>query len=226
MLCAARQPVQQTSGAAGVARIGARQGDISSLRVSLRSLRLIARSLTLGHTSRLSAMTTLQLHLFNCIYLAISVIVAILTRATARRLFGALAGAAVGGLLAISGIALGERLLWWHMSITWAPWYLILLWIDFTVCAYVFLILWRIVRRFGWRGLAVVILATSVIGPLRDYWYMKRFPEWGAYGPGVTPFVVIAAGYPILIVVGYAVMRIIAGPARGDRLARPLWKVA
>jgi hypothetical protein len=206
--------------------MGARQGDLSSLRVSLRSLRLIARSLTLGHTSRLSAMTTLQLHLFNCIYLAISVIVAILTRATARRLFGALAGAAVGGLLAISGIALGERLSWWHMSITWAPWYLILLWIDFTVCAYVFLILWRIVRRFGWRGLAVVMLATSVIGPLRDYWYMKRFPEWGAYGPGVTPLVVIAAGYPILIVVGYAMMRIIAGQAREDRLARALWKVA
>jgi len=171
-------------------------------------------------------MTTLQLHLFNCIYLAISVIVAILTRATARRLIGALAGAAVGGLLAISGIALGERLSWWHMSITWAPWYLILLWIDFTVGAYVFLILWRIVRRFGWRGLAFVMVASAVIGPPRDYWYMKRFPEWGTYGPGVSPFVAIAVLYPIVMVVGYAVMRIIAGPARGDRLARPLWKGA
>jgi hypothetical protein len=171
-------------------------------------------------------MTTLQLHLFNCIGLAISAMVVILTRATIRRVLGALAGAAVSGVVAICIIALGEDFAWWHMAITWEPYFLLLLWIDFTVCAYVFLIIWRIVRRFGGRGLVIVVVAAAIIGPPRDHWYMKKFPEWGAYGPGVTPFLVIAASYAILIVVGYAVMRMVAGPAGADRLAKRLWKAA
>ena len=54
-------------------------------------------------------MTTLQLHLFNCIYLVVSVVFALLTRATARRITGALAGAAASGVLALGIIAHGER---------------------------------------------------------------------------------------------------------------------
>jgi hypothetical protein len=42
-----------------------------------------------------STMTTQQLHLFNCLYLVMLIAVAILTRATPRRIAGALAGAAV-----------------------------------------------------------------------------------------------------------------------------------
>jgi hypothetical protein len=46
-------------------------------------------------------MTTLQLHLFNCLYLAIFVAVAFITRATTRRVVGALAGGAVFGVVAL-----------------------------------------------------------------------------------------------------------------------------
>src|SRR6266436_6605400 len=129
-------------------------------------------------------MTTQQLHLFNVLYLLLLAVVAVLTRATARRIAGALAGGAVAGVVALGVVALGEKAGWWHMAITWAPYFLTLLWIDFSLAGFIFLITWRIARRFGWRGLGVVLAVAAVIGPPRDYWYMRHFPEWGSYGPG------------------------------------------
>src|SRR5438876_768906 len=103
-------------------------------------------------------MTTQQLHLFNCFYLVVLVVVAVLTRATGRRIAGALAGGAAVGVVALGIIALGEKAGWWHMAITWEPYFLTLMLIGFTLCAFVFLITWRIARRFGWRGLAVLLV--------------------------------------------------------------------
>ena len=171
-------------------------------------------------------MTTQQLHLFNGIGLVVFVVVAILTRATARRVVGALAGGAALGVVALGIIALWVEAGWWRFAITWEPCYLTLLWIDFALGAYIFLITWRIARRFGGRGLAVVVIAAAVIGPPRDYWYTKRFPEWGSYTPGVAPVLAISATYVILVVVGHGVMRRVAGPARGSPLARRPWESA
>ena len=171
-------------------------------------------------------MTTQQLHLFNGIGLVVFVVVAILTRATARRVVGALAGGAALGVVALGIIALCVEAGWWRFAITWEPYYLTLLWIDFALGAFIFLITWRIARRFGWRGLAVVVIAAAVIGPPRDYWYMQRFPEWGSYAPGVAPILAISATYVILVVLGHGVMRLVAGPARGSPLARRPWESA
>jgi hypothetical protein len=168
-------------------------------------------------------MTSLQLHLFNCIGLVVFVVVAFFTRPTARRIVGALAGAAAFGLVALGIIALGEAVGWWHMAITWEPYFLTLLWIDFVVCAYIYLITWRIARRFGWRGQVVVVIVAAVIGPPRDYWYMTTFPEWGTYRPGIAPVLAISMTYVIMVVLGHGVMRLVAGPARADRLARRPW---
>ena len=49
---------------------------------------------------------------------------------------------------------------------------------------------------------------------------MRRFPEWGSYGPGIAPVLAISASYVVLVLVGHGVMRLVAGPAREDRLAR------
>jgi hypothetical protein len=171
-------------------------------------------------------MTTMQLYLFSGIYLVVTVVVAILTRATGRRIAGALAGGAAAGVVTLGIIALGERVGWWHMAITWEPYFLTLTLIGFTVCAFIFLITWRIARRFGGRGLAVVLVVLAIIGPPRDYWYMRQFPEWGSYGPGVAPVLAISAAYVILVLVGHGVMRLVAGPARNDRLARRPWETA
>src|SRR5712692_2921861 len=121
-------------------------------------------------------MTTTQLHLFNCLYLVVLVVVAVLTRATARRIAGALAGGAASGIVVLGIIALGEEVGWWHMAITWEPYFLTLLYLDFVVSAApIYLVTWRIARRFGWRGLALVVVVLAVIGPPRDYGYMARF---------------------------------------------------
>ena len=123
-------------------------------------------------------------------------------------------------------IALGQRVGWWHFVIVWEPYYLTLLWIDFAVCSYVYLITWRIARCFGWHGLAVVVALAAAIGPPRDRWYFQRFPEWGSYGPGVAPTLAVAAIYIIMVVLGHYVMWLVAGPAGADRLARRPWETA
>jgi hypothetical protein len=169
-------------------------------------------------------MTTQQLHLFNCLYLVILGVVAVFTRATARRIAGAVAGAAAAGVVALGIIAFGERAGWWHMAITWEPYFLTLMWIDLALCGYVFLITWRLARRFGGRGLAVLAFVAAVIGPPRDYWYMRRFPEWGAYEPGIAPVLAISGTYVLLGIVGHGLMRLVAGPASADRLARRPWE--
>lgn len=60
-------------------------------------------------------------------YLAVLVAVAFFTRATARRIAGALAGGAAFGVVALGIIALGEEVGRWHMAITWEPYFVTLL---------------------------------------------------------------------------------------------------
>jgi hypothetical protein len=169
-------------------------------------------------------MTTHQLHLFNVIYLVVLIGVILLTRPTPRRVVGAVAGGLAFGFVALGIIALGERFGLWHMAITWDAYFLALLAIGMAEAAFVFLITWRIARRWGWRGLAVVVCLVAIIGPPRDYWYMARFPEWGYYSPGMAPILAISATYVLMIVLGHAVMRLIAGPAGADPLARRPWE--
>ena len=84
-------------------------------------------------------------------------------------------------------VAIGESARWWHFVMPWEPYFLTLMWIGMIPCGFIFLITWRIARRFGGRGLAVVICVVAVVGPLRDSWYMTMFPEWGSYAPGFAP---------------------------------------
>lgn len=169
-------------------------------------------------------MTTHQIYLFTCAYLVLLVIVAVLTRPTLRRLAGALIGAAIMGGAALGIIAIGEKANWWHFVITWELPYLILLWVGIIPCGYIFLITWRIARRFGARGLAVALCVAAVVGPLRDAWYMARFPEWGSYGPGLAPTLATSATYVLLGIIGHGSMRLIAGPAASDPLVRSRWR--
>jgi hypothetical protein len=165
-------------------------------------------------------MTTQIIHVFNGLYLAILIVVAVLTRATPLRIAGAMAGGLAYGVVALGIVALGENVGLWHMAITWEPYLLTLLMINFALSAYVYLITWRIDRRFGWRGLALVVIVAAIMGPPRDYSFMAKYPEWGAYAPGVAPVLAVAANYVLLVLVGHSVMRLVAGPAREDRLAR------
>jgi hypothetical protein len=171
-------------------------------------------------------MTTQQLYLINCLYLVALVLVAFFTRATRRRCAGALFGGAVAGAMALGADALGEKWGWWRMTI-FGPHMLSLVYLGFVVSLTpIFLVTWRVARKFGWRGLAVVVLVLTVIGPPRDYAFMARFPEWGSYAPGIVPILAIAALYAMLVAVGHSVMRLVAGPAGTDRLVRWPWESA
>jgi hypothetical protein len=167
--------------------------------------------------------TIRQIYLFGCAYLVLFTAVAVLTRATARRIAGALAGAAVAAVAIVGIVAIGERAEWWHFSIPWEPYYLALMSVATLPCGFVFLLTWRIARRYGGRGLAVVALVAAIIGPLRDYRYMAMFPEWGAYAPGLAPAFAISAAYVTLGFLGHLTMRVVSGPATADPLADRTW---
>ena len=172
-------------------------------------------------------MTTQQLYVFGCLYLVILAVVVVLTRATPRRIAGALAGSAVGSVALLGSVAIGESVGWWHFVIPWEPYFLTLMFIGATCgFGFVFLLTWRIARRFDGRGLAVVVFAAAVLGPVRDHAYMARFPEWGSYAPGFAPVFAISAAYVILGILGHGTMRLIAGPASADSLAHRPWEPA
>jgi hypothetical protein len=165
-------------------------------------------------------MTAQQLHLFNCAYVAVLVVVVYFTRPTARRIAGALAGGATLGLVCLGAITLCEALGWWRFTFTWTPFFCLLFYVNLVISGTpIFLITWRLARRFGWPGLAVFLGALAAFGPFRDYWWMAKFLEWGTYAVGVAPGLAISATYFATVAAGHAVMRLVAEPAVDDRLA-------
>ena len=170
-------------------------------------------------------MTTRQLILMTCLYLAALVVVTYVTRATTRRIAGALAGGAVVGLVALGVVTIGEAQGWWRVPFTQTPYVLLLGYLGFAIsCTPIYLITWRVARRFSWRGLAVFFGAATIIGPIRDYRFAAAFPEWIIFAPGVAPVLAVGATYAVIVALGHAVMRLVAGPACEDLLARRFWK--
>jgi hypothetical protein len=166
-------------------------------------------------------MTTQQLLWFTGAYLIEFVAVVYFTRATARRVLGALVGGAVVGLPAIAVIALVGEIGWWRVPLTLTPGFLSLFYIGTAIsCSPIYLVTWRVARRFGWHGLAVCLIVVAVIGPPRDYLIASIYPEWMVFAPGVAPILADSATYVGIVALGHAVMRLVAGPAREDTLAR------
>ena len=166
-------------------------------------------------------MTTQQILLFTFLYLAALIVVIYFTRATARRFLGALVGAAVVSFMALRIIALCEALGWWRIPFASTPYFRSLFYLGLAISvAPIYLVTWRVARRFGRRGLAVCVGIVAVIGPPRDYLYAATFPKWMVFAPGVAPILADSAAYILIVLVGHAVMRLVAGPAREDRLAR------
>ena len=171
-------------------------------------------------------MTIQQLHIFNALYFILLVVVVVLTRASLRRLAGAMFGTFAAGAVGIAVIAICQRIGWWHFTMHWEPYYLFQSGISVALGAFVFLLTWRLARRFGGRGLAIALLLAALLGPFRDSAYMAMFPEWGYYAPGIAPMLAISVAYVVMGVVGHGLMRMISGPATADPLTRQLWKHA
>jgi hypothetical protein len=166
-------------------------------------------------------MTTQQLIWITCGYLVAFVAVVYFTRATARRAFGALVGGAVAGGLFIGVSILGVTIGWWWIRFPSAPGLLALFYVGTAISmSPIYLITWRVARRFGWRGLATCLIAVAMIGPPRDYLIAAVYPEWMVFAPGIAPVLAVSATYVSVVAVGHAVMRLVAGPAWRDWLAR------
>jgi hypothetical protein len=166
-------------------------------------------------------MTTQLLLAAYGVYLVALVATVYLTRATAPRVLGALAG---GAAVAVAGVgieALAHERGWWRYPSVETPYgppliYPALL-LAFAVLA---LIGWRVTRRFGWRGQAAYLAAVTIVGTLRDYAIAARLPDLVVIAPGAGLVLVDAALWAGLTALAQAVMRLVAGPAQRDPLAR------
>ena len=166
-------------------------------------------------------MTALQVILWCGVYLVQLIAVIYFTRATARRLVGAVVGGAVAGLVGLGAIIVCKALGWWQIPFASTPYFLPIFYLALSIWPVpVYLVTWRVARRFGWRGLAVFVAAVAVIGPPRDYLIAATFPNWMVFGRGVTPILADGATYVSIVLVGHALMYFVAGRAGGDRLAR------
>lgn len=166
-------------------------------------------------------MTTQQIILWTCAYLIELGAVIYFTRATLRRVMAALVGGAAAGLLGLGAIALCEAVGWWRVPFASTPYFLPLFYLGLSISLTpIYLVTWRLARRFGWRGLAVFLCVVAVIGPPRDYLIAATFPKWMVFTPGVAPILADAGTYVGIVALGHAVMRLIAGPASEDQLAR------
>jgi hypothetical protein len=164
-------------------------------------------------------MTIRQIIIVTCAYLVALVVVVYFTRATSRRIAGALAGGAAVGFFGMGAIVVGNALGVWRVPIFWTPLFVALFYLGLAIsCSPIYLVTWRVARRFGWRGLAVCLVIVAIIGPPRDYLYAARYPAWMVFAPGIAPILADAATYVGIVAIGHAVMSLIAGPSRADRL--------
>lgn len=169
-------------------------------------------------------MTTQQLIIASCQYLVALVAVVYFTRATARRAAGALLGGIAVAVVGVGVETLAHRQGWWRYPSVETPYGPPLMYpIVVLIFAGLALIGWRVARRFGWRGQAAFLVAVALLGTLRDYAVAAWFLQFIVFAPGikpVLPVLVDIACWGGLTALAQAVMRLVAGSAQSDRLAR------
>jgi hypothetical protein len=166
-------------------------------------------------------MTTHPLTLITAAYFVELVIVAYLTRATSRRILGALVGGVAVAFVSLGMVAFCVSAGWWQMPIASTPFLAAMLGIGILIsCSPIYLVTWRIARRFGLRGLVISTAIVTVIGMPRDYFIAAKFPEWMVFLPGIAPIIADGVAYAVIVIVGHAVMYLVAGASRADSLAR------
>ena len=166
---------------------------------------------------------TLQLMLVvaSGVYLVVFVAAAWFTRATSRRVKSALIGGAAVAITGVGVECLAHAAGWWRYPSVETPYGPPLIYpVVILLFAALSLVGWRVARRFGWRGQAVFICAVTILGTLRDYRVAAWFPQFIVFAPGMATVIVDAACWAGLLALALGVMRLVAGPARSDSLAR------
>ena len=166
-------------------------------------------------------MTTLQILVMTCAYAIALAAVIYFTRATSRRVAGALAGGAAAGCWGLGAIIVGEAIGVWRDFLPSAhgAWVLFYLGLAISLSP-IYLITWRAARRFGWRGLAVCLIVAGSRWPASRLSVRCDVPGVGSVRAGRAPVLADAATYVGIVALGHAVMRLVSGPALGSPLAR------
>ena len=146
------------------------------------------------------------------------------TRASARRIAGALVGVAAYGVLNYVWDQAAFLYGWWSYP-AWlgtgrAPLTLYALaGIAGGACS---LIGWRIVRRWGWKGFVGYLLFWAVYAVVHDYGGSKAFAssQLMVFGPGLTPIIADMLWFVTGNAAPLLAIRIVGGPANADPLAR------
>jgi hypothetical protein len=158
------------------------------------------------------------------VYVVLFGVLIFFTRATARRTLAALAGGVVVAVVGFGVEVVCQALGLWRYPaddtgygpLAMYP-ALVLLFAALT------LIGWRVVRRFGWRGQVVFLVAIAVQGTVRDYKVAEHATGLIALTPGITTVLVDLVAWSGLTALAQVVARLIAGPATADRLASRPW---
>lgn len=162
-------------------------------------------------------MTTAQIVAMTVAYAVALAATIYFTRATFPRVMGALAGGAAAAVWGMGAIIAGESIGVWRDFLPAAHHLWILFYFGLAISLTpLYLVTWRVERRFGWRGFAVCLVAVGIIGPPRDTLYLAAYPQWGAFAPGVAPILADAATYIGIVAIGHAVMRLVCGPSRAN----------
>ena len=167
-------------------------------------------------------MTTQQLILAAfCVYLAFLVATVYFTRATARRVLGAVAGGLAVAVVGVGVEAVCQALGFWRYPSDDTGYGPPLMYpVIVLMFAMLPLIGWRVVRRFGWRGEVTFLITVTVLGTIRDYLVAEQATGLIVLAPGLATVLVDTVCWAGLTALAQGVMWLIAGPAAADRLAR------
>lgn len=157
---------------------------------------------------------------------ALALLVIYFTKASLRRLSAALLGGIAGGLLNLGADLLAFRLGLWHYASTHPayapPWYYATAGLAYGPL--LSLIGWRIDRRYGRRGVLILLACIAVYGLLRDFLGTAAASAAGLHllvlAPGSLTMLADALCWVGCVGLALLVMRLFAGPARRDQLAR------
>ena len=143
--------------------------------------------------------------------------VAYFTRAARRRIIGVLIGAIASIPLLLFNHWLAAKMGWWETP-PMPP-------AGLFSAALVFwgafgLIGWRVIRRWGTPGLIVFLVLYSLLGLASDFGYASS--GLVVFGPAPMSYFTDLLAYASTAVLVQLVMRLIAGPAGSDALARTL----
>jgi len=167
--------------------------------------------------------TANQLVGIDGICLVLVVVAIYFTRAAPKRVFGAIVAGSVATAIGIAFDVAGDAMGWWHYTIAgtaYGPplmYVAVGLWYGVGVT----LIGWRVIRRFGRRGLIAFIGFMAVYGPLRDYAGVALTRGTvQVISPGLMPLVGDMVLWASLNAVAQGILWLIAGSPDADRLAR------